>query len=60
MDYDGSELACWGNHFELIVFSSYEVTERASYLGETRRWVGDATWKWLDRATVEVLVDGKV
>ena len=42
--------------FELIVFSSYEVTERAPYLGETRAWIGDATWKPLDRASEEVLV----
>jgi hypothetical protein len=46
--------------FELVVFSSYKVEERAPYLGETRAWVGDATWKPLDRASVEVLVDGKV
>jgi hypothetical protein len=46
--------------FELVVFSSYEVVERAPYLGETRAWIGDATWKRLDRATVEVLVGGKV
>lgn len=46
--------------FELVVFSSYEVTERAPYLGETRSWIGDSTWKPLDRATVEALVDGKV
>jgi hypothetical protein len=45
--------------FELVVFSSYEVVERAPYLGETRPWIGDATWKRLDRATVEVLVGGK-
>jgi hypothetical protein len=45
--------------FELVVFSSYEVEERAPYLGETRPWIGDATWKRLDRATVEVLVGGK-
>jgi hypothetical protein len=44
--------------FELVVFSNYEVVERAPYLGRT--WLGDATWKRLDRATVEVLVDGKV
>ena len=44
----------------MVVFSSYEVTERAPYLGETRAWIGDATWKALDRATVEVLVGGKV
>jgi len=46
--------------FELVVFSSYEVEERAPYLGETRSWIGDATWKPLDRASVEVLVGGKV
>ncbi len=40
--------------FELVVFSSYEVEERAPYLGETRARIGDATWKRLDRATVEV------
>jgi hypothetical protein len=37
--------------FELVVFSSYEVIERAPYLGETRTWIGDATWKPLDRTT---------
>ncbi len=42
--------------FELVVFSSYEVQERAPYLGETRAWIGGATWKRLDRTTVEVLV----
>jgi hypothetical protein len=46
--------------FELVVFSSYEVTERAPYLGETRTWIGDATWKPLDRTTVEALVGRKV
>jgi hypothetical protein len=46
--------------FELVVFSSYEVVERAPYLGDTRVWIGDATWKRLDRATVEMLVGGKV
>jgi hypothetical protein len=45
---------------ELGVFSSHEVVERVPYLGETREWIGDATWKRLDRATVEVLVGGKV
>ena len=50
----------WAETFELIVFSSYEVVERAPYLGETRAWIGDAAWKPLDRATVEVLVEGKV
>jgi hypothetical protein len=47
-------------NFELLVFSSYEVTERAPYLEETRAWIGDATWKGLDRAGVEILVEGKV
>jgi hypothetical protein len=46
--------------FELVVFFSYEVVERAPYLGETRAWIADATWKRLDRATVEALVGGKV
>jgi hypothetical protein len=46
--------------FELVVFSSYRVEERAPYLGEKRAWIGDATWKRLDRASVEVLVGGKV
>jgi hypothetical protein len=46
--------------FELVVFPSYKVEERAPYLGEARAWIGDATRKGLDRATVEVLVGGKV
>lgn len=46
--------------FELVVFSSHEVEERAPYLGKTRARIGGATWKRLDRATVEVLVGGKV
>jgi hypothetical protein len=48
--------------FDLVVFSNYEVIERAPYLGETRVWIGEGepTWKSLDRATVEVLVGGKI
>jgi hypothetical protein len=46
--------------FELVVFASYEVVERTPYLGETKAWIGDATWKRLDRGTVEALVGGKV
>ena len=46
--------------FELVVFSGYKVDETTPYLGETRAWVGEATWKGLDRATVEVLVGEKV
>ena len=44
--------------FDLVVFSNYEVTERAPYLGERRAWIGEATWKALDSATVEALVGG--
>jgi hypothetical protein len=46
--------------FELVVFSGYEVIERALYLGERRPWIGDVTWKTLDRASVAVLVGGQV
>jgi hypothetical protein len=46
--------------FELVVFSSYKVEERAPYLGETRAWIGDATWKRLDRTAVEVMVGENV
>jgi hypothetical protein len=46
--------------FDLVVFSNYEVIERAPYLAETRVWIGEPTWKSLDRATVEVLVGGKI
>ena len=46
--------------FDLVVFSGYKVEERAPDLGERRAWIGDATWKPLDCATVEVLVGGKV
>ncbi len=46
--------------FELVVFSSYKVEERAPYLGETRAKIGNANWKRLDRATVEVLVGQEV
>jgi hypothetical protein len=46
--------------FELVAFSSYEVEERAPYLGETRAKIGSASWKPLDRATVEALVGEKV
>ncbi|MDQ5830024.1 MAG: hypothetical protein M3324_09255 [Actinomycetota bacterium] len=45
--------------FELVVFSSYEVEERAPYLGETRARIGAATWKQRDRAMVELLVGEK-
>ena len=43
---------------DLVVFSNHEVIERAPYLWERRAWIGEATWKALDRATVEALVGG--
>ena len=46
--------------FDLVVFSSYKLEERVPYLGERRAWIGDATRRSLDRATVEVSVGGKV
>jgi hypothetical protein len=46
--------------FELVVFSSYKVEERAPYLGETSAWIGEPTWKPLNRASVDVLVGGEV
>jgi hypothetical protein len=46
--------------FELVVFSSYEIEGQAPYLGEKRARIGGATWKSLDRATVEALVGEKV
>ena len=42
--------------FELVIFLSYEVKERAPYLGETRLTIGEPTWKSLDRESVEALV----
>jgi hypothetical protein len=46
--------------FELVVFSSYEVKERAPYLGETRLTIGEPVWKTLDRESVEALVGQEV
>ncbi len=46
--------------FELVVFSSYEVEERAPYLGETKLTIGEPTWKILDRKAVEALVEREV
>ena len=45
---------------DLVAFSSYEVKERAPYLGETRLSLGEATWKRITRGMVEVLVGGEV
>jgi len=42
--------------FDLVIFSSYEITERAPYLGEGRLSIGRPTWKALDRASVETLI----
>jgi len=46
--------------FEMVVFSSYEVIEKARYLRETSLTIGEPTWKALDRETVEVLVGQEV
>jgi len=46
--------------FDLVVFSNYKVEKAAPYLGETKAWIGDATWKPLDRTSVEALVGAKV
>ena len=42
--------------FELVIFSSYEVEERAPYLGKTRLSIGEPSWKMLDRRSVEKLI----
>jgi hypothetical protein len=46
--------------FELVAFSSYEVKEKAPYLGETRLTIGEPIWKSLDRESVEALVGQEV
>ena len=46
--------------FDLVAFSSYEVKERALFLGETHLSVGEATWKRITRGMVEVLVGEEV
>ena len=42
--------------FELVVFSNYEIIERAPYLEETKLTIEEPTWKTLDRESVEALV----
>jgi len=46
--------------FELVAFPSYEVEERARYLGKAKGWIGGVAWKALDRSTVETLAERKV
>ena len=46
--------------FTLVVVSSYEVKERAPYLGETRLTLGEPVWKALDRESAEALVGEEV
>ena len=46
--------------FEFVVFSSHEVTERATYLGKTRLTLGEPRWKMLDRKSVEILIGQEV
>ena len=42
--------------FHLVTFSSYEVEDLGSYMGEERKRIGEPSWKPLDRATVETLI----
>jgi hypothetical protein len=42
--------------FDLVTFSNYEVEDLGSYMGEERKRIGEASWKLLDRATVEALI----
>jgi hypothetical protein len=46
--------------FELVVFSSYEVKERAPYVGETRLTIGEPVWKMLDRQSILALVGQEI
>jgi hypothetical protein len=46
--------------FELVVFSSYEVKERAPYMGERKITLVEPTWKTLDRKSVVALVGHEV
>jgi hypothetical protein len=45
---------------ELVVFSSWEVKERAPYLGERRLTPGEPSRKSLDRESVKALVREEV
>ena len=42
--------------FALVEFSSYEVKERAPYLGERRLTIAEPVWRTLDCESVEALV----
>jgi hypothetical protein len=44
----------------LVIFSSYEVTERAPYPDKTRLTIGEPSWKMLDRRSVETLIGQEV
>lgn len=47
--------------FDLVIFSSYEVSERrASYMEDRAVEIGEPSWKRLDRRTVEMLVGAEV
>jgi hypothetical protein len=43
-----------------VAFSSYEVEDLGSYMGEERKRIGEPSWQPLDRATVEALVGSPV
>ena len=42
--------------FDLVTFSSYEVEDLGSYMGEERKRIGEPSVLPLDRATVEALI----
>jgi hypothetical protein len=42
--------------FDLVIFSTYEITERAPYLGESRITIGTPARKPIDCASVETLI----
>ena len=42
--------------FDLVTFSSYEVEDLGSYMGEERKRIGEPSWQPLDRVTVEALI----
>lgn len=45
----------------MVLFDSYEVRERRTpYLGDRAVEIGSATWKPLERTTVEMMVEEKL
>lgn len=44
----------------MVVFSHYEVMEKAPHTGEVRLTLGEVEWKLLGREMIETLVGGEV